>query len=118
MAVGPATRVLLKDEDEMDEVADEDELEEVETVVEEMVELEEDVELEELMVEEVAGKVEVTDATTEETVMVCVDLKVEVSVRVEESDCAMASRGSRSPMVKPEICISKDRGAETMTMRR
>lgn len=48
----------------------------------------------------------------------CVDLKVDVRVRVEESDCAMASRGSRSPTAKLERCISKDGEAEGMAMRR
>ena len=93
MAVGPAMFVLFRDVVEKDEVGEEDELDEEEEVVEE--------------------KVEVTDATTSETVMVRVDVEVEVSVRVElsEGSCAMASRGSRSPMVKLERCIVSDRGS-------
>jgi hypothetical protein len=55
----------------------------------------------------------VTDATTEETVMVCVEIFVDVRVTVSlsEESCAMASRGSRSPMVRLERRISNDCGS-------
>ena len=57
-------------------------------------------------------KVEVTDATTWETVMVVVDVDVVVRVTVllSEESCARASRGSRSATVKLERCISNADG--------
>jgi hypothetical protein len=53
----------------------------------------------------VEEKVEVTDATISETVMVRVMVAVEVRVRVEEELSAMASRGSRRAVVSFEMCI-------------
>jgi hypothetical protein len=53
----------------------------------------------------VEAKVEVTDATISETVMVRVMVAVDVRVRVEEVLSAMASRGSRRTVVSFEMCI-------------
>lgn len=90
-AVGPAIRVLFAlvgaKEIELEEAEVEDE-EDADTVVEE--------------------KVEVTDATISETVMVRVMVAVDVSVRVEEELSAMASRGSRRAVVSFEMCIFVD----------
>ncbi|KAH8654978.1 hypothetical protein BGZ60DRAFT_151632 [Tricladium varicosporioides] len=53
--------------------------------------------------------VEVTDATTSETVMVLVMVAVDVRVRVEDELSATASRGSKSPSAKVENCIANIR---------